>query len=604
MTDTCSICTEKYNKTRHTKVCCPYCDYSSCRECMETYLLGEPVARCMNPECRKEWTRLMLAGMMSKTFLANKYRDHTENLLYDTQRAMLPDTQPFVAFATYHDELGAVSADLQKQMNELKARLCLLKTQKDYVSVEQGRIYTNFMMPIYPEPGLVAECYEQLSSGARTAQTVMAGAYYNTRFGVSGKPAQLRFHRRCGDPECLGYLSTQWKCGLCNKWTCSDCHKLLGVDGRGRSRNIENVGGDAGVGAKRCWVVAAIDGESDDDEWSLDDNSDVETVCESVAEDKHVCNPDDVATAKLLNHDTRSCPKCDTPIYKIDGCDQMWCTQCHTAFSWKTGEIQTRIHNPHYYEWLRKRSATGEIPREPGDVVGDGGAGAGGVVEADELGVGRCGNVDLHERIRQLQTTVVTMTAHIRSTLLGVTGMSYPQYVKKVYAEYKKTHHFPIYVDIDVPMALVRALMHLREVVVFDGMMSTLRTYQRDFRLLRVSYLRGTIKEERFKQQLHLRNKKYMRDTELCQILEMFMHSAVDIYERANRVFTHNRLEFVRVSDEAKKPMCEKVLTDGIHVLFELNALLEYTNTSLDAVYTAFSTVKYNLNSQFDWVRV
>jgi hypothetical protein len=57
-------------------------------------------------------------------------------------------------------------------------------------------------------------------------------------------------------------------------------------------------------------------------------------------------------------------------IHKIDGCDQMFCTKCHTAFSWRTLKIETgRIHNPHWYQWQRERSADGNIPREPGDVV-------------------------------------------------------------------------------------------------------------------------------------------------------------------------------------------------------------------------------------------
>jgi len=68
---------------------------------------------------------------------------------------------------------------------------------------------------------------------------------------------------------------------------------------------------------------------------------------------------------KLLNKDSKSCPKCGTVIHKTSGCAQMWCISCHTAFNWRTGEIETgRIHNPHFIEFKKKTM----MSREHGDI--------------------------------------------------------------------------------------------------------------------------------------------------------------------------------------------------------------------------------------------
>lgn len=81
----------------------------------------------------------------------------------------------------------------------------------------------------------------------------------------------------------------------------------------------------------------------------------------------HVCKKEDVETAKMVLADTKPCPTCSSRIFKILGCDQMFCTQCQTAFSWNTGNIETGvIHNPHYYELMRKlgnnRRVAGDVP--------------------------------------------------------------------------------------------------------------------------------------------------------------------------------------------------------------------------------------------------
>lgn len=95
--------------------------------------------------------------------------------------------------------------------------------------------------------------------------------------------------------------------------------------------------------------------------------------CRMFIDKCHVCDPNDVETVKSFKGDVKPCPKCASPIFKVDGCDQMWCVGCRTAFSWITGTISTTvIHNPHYYEWLRQKSiengGDGTIPRDAGRV--------------------------------------------------------------------------------------------------------------------------------------------------------------------------------------------------------------------------------------------
>jgi hypothetical protein len=89
--------------------------------------------------------------------------------------------------------------------------------------------------------------------------------------------------------------------------------------------------------------------------------------CETEKSDGHECDKELVETVQLLRKTSRPCPKCAVPIHKTDGCDQMWCTQCHTTFSYQTGNVDNgRLHNPEYYRWIRENN-NGVVPREQGD---------------------------------------------------------------------------------------------------------------------------------------------------------------------------------------------------------------------------------------------
>ncbi len=92
--------------------------------------------------------------------------------------------------------------------------------------------------------------------------------------------------------------------------------------------------------------------------------------CLEIVRPNHKCNPDAVASAKAINKESKPCPKCGCRISKIDGCDQMWCIICRTAFSWNTGEIEDgRVHNPHYYQFMREQQARREREELEEEVV-------------------------------------------------------------------------------------------------------------------------------------------------------------------------------------------------------------------------------------------
>jgi hypothetical protein len=90
-------------------------------------------------------------------------------------------------------------------------------------------------------------------------------------------------------------------------------------------------------------------------------------VCDAVVCDKcmkakndepdHKCKKEDLKSEELIRRETKQCPKCAANIYRIHGCNQMWCTYCKTAFDWETLKIITKnFHNPHYHEYMQNRT--------------------------------------------------------------------------------------------------------------------------------------------------------------------------------------------------------------------------------------------------------
>lgn len=156
------------------------------------------------------------------------------------------------------------------------------------------------------------ELREQLKAEKNVLEEVLFVLETNT-INVNSKE-ENSIVMKCTNQECNGFISTNYICEVCDRHYCNKCIQV-----------IEN--------------------------------------------DVHNCKKEDVDTAKLILSDTKPCPSCGTRISKLSGCDQMWCIQCHTSFSWKTGRIEKGIvHNPHYFEWIRNNGSGTRPLRNPRDI--------------------------------------------------------------------------------------------------------------------------------------------------------------------------------------------------------------------------------------------
>lgn len=68
-----------------------------------------------------------------------------------------------------------------------------------------------------------------------------------------------------------------------------------------------------------------------------------------------MCDDNNYKTCQMIIKDSKQCPKCKNYIQRIYGCNQMFCTICHTCFDWNTLEIlnKVNVHNPELIEYLK-----------------------------------------------------------------------------------------------------------------------------------------------------------------------------------------------------------------------------------------------------------
>jgi hypothetical protein len=281
-TEECPICVSQFTTTVKKPISCPKCNHVACIQCVRQYMLGlinDP--HCMN--CNFGWTPTFIRQNLTITFVNNDWANHRRQILWRREEAYLPESQVVA-------ERIVQGRNMEKDLEPLRKKRTEIVKMLDQIDIE-------------------------LNIKMRTMNRLQQGLDPSGSAAIKSATERKAFVRRCTFTGCNGFLSTAWKCGICENYSCSECLAVKGKD-----RDAE-----------------------------------------------HTCKPDDIATAKLLAKDTKPCPKCGEGIFRTEGCSQMFCTACKTPFDWNTGKIISGglIHNPHYFAYMREHG------NAPGRAVGD-----------------------------------------------------------------------------------------------------------------------------------------------------------------------------------------------------------------------------------------
>lgn len=487
--DKCLICDEKLNRSTRLKIKCEYCDFEACRVCCETYLLSQTTPHCMNVECGKIWSRKFMSRAFTTAFMNKKYKSHREKILFEQEQALMPQTQILLERRLYKmkrlEETYDEMIQIQRMINELTERKYSLENYRRRLKNDQ------FEMDDVNDGN--EEKYQEKESRHRT------------------------FLYRCSNELCRGFLSSRWKCNLCETWTCPDCHVNIGTH----------------------------------------DNK------------EHVCKKEDVETVKLIKNDSKPCPKCGVIIFKIVGCDQMFCTQCHTPFSWKTGEIQIgrNIHNPHYFEFVRNNNA---------------------INDRNWLDM-QCG--------RQLDMRFIR---NFRDKLDYIVMSS----------------------DLDEKELIVKFLLnscrnvvHLSDIIIpnLNGQIDNYGVYNQNQRIM---YIQNTISEQQFRKNIQMNEKKRLKNLELMDLYVMVRDVTTDIFLKYfNGILEiENKLpRYLLDTDGVLIPgqdankyvtrMRHKIIVDKLtheYMIKELADIRDYANKCLSEIQKTYKGVQKEFNEAFE----
>jgi hypothetical protein len=318
---TCSICVEKFNLTARKEVKCDNCNAEICMKCIKRFLaenVQEP--NCM--QCREVYTKTFMDTNLSVTYRKSVLKNIRLEVLTGREKEFFPELmhrahafkevkkldEKYAEVQNKIIEINKIIADLVVKYDVLEKMMRECDNADDF-NVERVKQLMKGQSDIYQAR---VNAKRQIVKYQAEAKRVYAEKIKYQHIYTSGGTIKSCHNIQCTRSSCKGYMNSDYECGLCQVKICKDCH-------------------------------------------------------EELSDEEHVCKQENIDSIKAIAQETKPCPTCKARVFKIEGCDQMFCVQCHTAFSWGSGMIERgRIHNPHYYEWLRNKRTN--VLREIGDI--------------------------------------------------------------------------------------------------------------------------------------------------------------------------------------------------------------------------------------------
>lgn len=290
----CQLCDDEVSN--NYLVICPFCSVEICESCFQYSIVME----LKNPiciYCKKNFSLEFVLENNDTEWCKKIFIPYFENLCLEKEKSYLIDTMP-----KYKKILQI--RELRKEINKLPSnkkieRQAFLDFKTQYSNTNLSERGNSQQLKDIKNN----EIFLKLLNDRLCEKRLQKEKLYDEIFLLEGKEKTSEREKKtiyicnCPNDKCRGFITDDYNCELCHLEICQLC----------MVEKMEN----------------------------------------------HNCKRDDIESSQLIKDSSKPCPKCYVPIFKISGCPQMFCTNCHVVFDWNTLQIDRgNVHNAHYFDWI------------------------------------------------------------------------------------------------------------------------------------------------------------------------------------------------------------------------------------------------------------